>query len=92
MDRRKLVNWHNGEGKADYIDSTLEHFLGHLLREPRVAQYRRDDRMVRASQREARLRYPRAEAVGIGVEPFAQRVALFDQIEHFSDAAGSSPN
>lgn len=38
--------------------------------------------MVRASQREARLRHLRAEAVGIGEELLAQRIALFDQIEN----------
>ena len=53
----------------------------HLLRQRRIAEHDRDDRVVGAGKREAELRHLRAEAVGIGVELLAQRIALLDQVE-----------
>ena len=76
-----------GKEKPIDIDALLQHPRRHLLRQRRVAEHHRDDRMAVAGKREAELDHFGAERCALA-PAVPQGIAIVDQVEDFERGAG----
>ena len=69
----RLALGHHGVREADDVDAAVEHVLGHLRRQPGVAQHDRHDGVRLPAQHEARLAHAAAEVRHVAHQGVPQR-------------------
>src|SRR5262249_43882298 len=77
----RLAHRDDGEAEADDVDALGEELFREVLRELRVAEHDRADRVDAGADLEAGLRHLLAEPLRVGLELVAQRGRAGDQVE-----------
>lgn len=80
----RLIFRHHRIEETCYVNAFLEQRIGEILRQFRISQHHRDDGMIGAGQGKTCGGHFFAEQTGVAPQAVAQRIALFQQFQHFN--------